>query len=62
GRVAKAVRRGARRAVEQRTERLDLDAVLTSLAKLREAEGWIEDEEKRPSARPKRGRPAKTRR
>lgn len=62
GRVAKAVRRGARRAVEQRTERLDLDAVLTSLAKLREAEGWIEDEEKRPSTRPKRGRPATTRR
>lgn len=61
GRVAKAVRRGARQAIEQRTERLDLDDVLTSLAKLREAEGWIEDQARHPSPRPKRGRPAKVR-
>jgi len=59
GRVARAVRRGARRAIEQHTERLDLDDVLASLAKIREAEGWIEEEENRPSPRPKRGRPAR---
>lgn len=59
GRIARAVRRGARRAIEQHTERLDLDKVLASLAKIREAEGWVEEEEKRPSPRPKRGRPAR---
>ena len=59
GRVARAIRRGARRAIEQHTERLDLDDVLASLAKIREAEGWIEEEENRPSQRPKRGRPAR---
>lgn len=59
GRVARAVRRGARRAIEQHTERLDLDNVLASLAKIREAEGWIEEEARLPSPRPKRGRPAR---
>lgn len=61
GRIAKAVRRGARNAIEQHTERLDLDAVLAHLASFRDAEGWIEGEETRPSIRPKRGRPKKTR-
>ena len=61
GRVAKAVRRGARRAIEQHTERLDLDLVLEFLANLRDAEGWIEEQEQRPSPRPKRGRPVSAR-
>lgn len=59
GRVAKAIRRAAREAITQGTEHLDLDRVLGWLAKVRDAEGWIEEEAHRPSVRPRRGRPRK---
>lgn len=45
GRLAKAVRRGARDAIANRTERLNLDALLTGLAAGRATAQWVEDEE-----------------
>lgn len=60
GRIAKAVRRGARLAIAQRTERLDTSEVLSTLAKLRHAEAWNIGEDSL-SDRPRRGRPKKAR-
>lgn len=59
GRLAKALRRGAREAVERRTERVDLDDVLMYLARLRDAEAWVDEEKLVKGSKPRRGRPAK---
>ena len=56
GRLAKSVRRAARRAIAERRERLDLDEILAHLASQRESEGWVVDEVGLPSPRPEPGR------
>lgn len=61
GRLAKSVRRAARRAIAERRERLDLDEVLAHLASQRDSEGWAEVEVRPPSPRPKPGRPVRRR-
>lgn len=51
GRLAKAVRRGARHAIGNHTERLDLDLILANLAAGRATARWVEDEEGERRAR-----------
>ena len=51
GRLAKAVRRGARDAIGNHTERLDLDQILANLAAGRATAQWVEDEEGERRAR-----------
>lgn len=59
GRMAKAIRRCAREAIQDRTERLDLERLLVILATIRELEERVANES-HPGATRRRGRPART--
>lgn len=61
GRMAKAIRRCAREAIHDRTERLDLDHLLLVLETIRELEDRVANEAERSTRRP-RGRRAKVNR
>lgn len=55
GRMAKAIRRCARQAIENRTERLNLDELLIVLASMRETDEWVAEKAAEPRPTRKRG-------